>query len=122
MSPPTRFGFDAWRSAVVRTDRAVTMSRNPGAKRSICASIAAVASNADPAGTWQYAHNVWTPFGARVESHTVGCETSTNGRDAARPPVTSFSLDAISPIEPPRWSVPARRASSAVHGTGALSA
>ena len=32
------------------------------------------------------------------------------------------SLVAISAIEPPRWSVPARRASSAVQGTGSLSA
>ena len=53
MSPPSRLALAASSAAGPITCRASTRSRNPGANRSICASIAPVMSTADPLGTWQ---------------------------------------------------------------------
>ena len=36
-------------------------------------------STVDPLGTWQYAHNVCRPAGARLWSNRLGWATSTNG-------------------------------------------
>ena len=61
-------------------------SRNPGAKRSTCASMRSVMSSAEPFGTWQYAQPVCRPAGARVASNRLGCATRTNGLPRAAAP------------------------------------
>jgi len=53
MSPPTWLGLASSICAAVRVARAITRSAKPGAKRSICASIAPVMSSVEPGGTWQ---------------------------------------------------------------------
>ena len=97
-------------------------SRKPGANRSTCASIRPDASAGLPDGTWQYAHRVCWPAGARVGSATPGWTTRQYGRSGRRPAFTSASLRATSASVPPRWTVPASRHAAAVHGTGPLSA
>ena len=52
-SPPSRFGLYDSASDAVRTVRASTRSRKPGAKRSICASMRSLMSTLEPLGTWQ---------------------------------------------------------------------
>ena len=64
-------------------------SPNPGAKRSICRSIASVMSTVEPLGTWQYAHAVCRPSGAREGSNIVGCASRTNGRSLVSPSLRS---------------------------------
>jgi len=51
MSPPTRFALCCSSCVGVITLRAMMQSRNPGANRSICASICLVMSTCDPLGT-----------------------------------------------------------------------
>ena len=72
-------------------DRARIRSRNPGANRSTCASIRSVMSTSDPAGTWQYAHAVVLPAGARDVSHGAYWTNRTYGRSGCRPAATSAS-------------------------------
>ena len=43
-------------------------------------SIASLTSTSEPFGTWQYAHSVCAPSGARVRSIRLCCATSTYGR------------------------------------------
>ena len=78
---------------------------SPGAKRSTCASIAAVMSVVDPLGTWQYAQATCLPAGARVGSASVGWTSRTKGRSAMRPRPTASSEAATSRYVPPRWTV-----------------
>ena len=42
-------------------------------------------STVEPFGTWQYAHAVCLPLGARVSSNRLCCASRTNGRSAWRP-------------------------------------
>ena len=60
-------------------------SRNPGAKRSTWLSIRSVMSSAEPFGTWQYAHAVCLPSGARLGSKRLGCARRTYGRSLTAP-------------------------------------
>jgi hypothetical protein len=53
MSPPTLFRLRRCASALSIAERAAITPENPGAKRSTCASIAAVMSRVEPCGTWQ---------------------------------------------------------------------
>ncbi len=53
MSPPITLALCASYQALSATWRASTTSRKPGAKRSICPSMASVMSTVDPLGTWQ---------------------------------------------------------------------
>ncbi len=122
MSPPTWFALRRSTSALSIADRASTSRENPGAKRSTCASIAAVMSRVEPCGTWQYAHPVCRPAGARDGSHPVACTSSTNGRSGCSPRATAASLATISSSVPPRCTVPARATSGAAHGIGPSSA
>ena len=75
-------------------------------------------STSDPCGTWQYAHSVWRPAGARVGSHAVAWAASTNGRSGWPPRATEASAAAISSNVPPRWTVPALATAGSRHGTG----
>lgn len=77
MSPPIRLGFQASMSAQFMARRARTRLRKPGAKRSICTSMASVISTVEPCGTWQYAQAICFPGGARVGSNNVGCARRT---------------------------------------------
>ena len=96
MSPPTRLGLSCSRSAVVRAAHARTRSRKPGAKRSIWASTRSRMSNVDPFGTWQYAHAVCLPAGARVASKRLCCASRTKGRSGCLPSQAARSESAIS--------------------------
>lgn len=116
MSPPTRFASLASRSAGAHTRRARTQSPKPLANRSICASSLGSMSSPHPCGTWQYAHAMCLPSGAREGSNSVGCDTSTNGRSAICPLAIVRSDAAISSIVPPRCTVAARAHSGAFHG------
>ena len=102
----------------MRTDRASTRSRKPGAKRSIWASIRADMSTVDPDGTWQYPHSTCPPAGARPGSATPGWATRQYGRSGCRPAATSASLAATSASVPPRCTVTVSRQAGAAHGTG----
>ena len=53
MSPPMMFGLWASYQLLSAEWRASTTSRKPGAKRSICASMASVMSTVERDGTWQ---------------------------------------------------------------------
>ena len=53
MSPPMMFSLYASYQLLSATCRASTTSRKPGAKRSICASMASVMSSVERAGAWQ---------------------------------------------------------------------
>ena len=86
--------------------------------RSSCASSAASASPAKPFGTWQYAHAVCLPAGARDGSKSVCCATSTYGRAAASPRQTAASAAAISSSVPPRRTVPRARTPPRATGSG----
>ena len=97
-------------------------SRKPGANRSTWLSIASVMSTVEPAGTWQYAHAVCCPSGARDGSQRPYWTNRTNGLAGCRPAATSASAAATSSSVPPRWTVAARPTSSAAHGTGPSSA
>jgi hypothetical protein len=72
----------------------------------------------EPLGTWQYAHAVCWPRGARESSNSDGCTSSTYGRSGVRPLHTSRSEYAISSSVPPRCTVPARAHGAARHGIG----
>ncbi len=72
-------------------------------------------SNVDPFGTWQYAHNVWRPEGARVASTVVACTTIMYGRSTCLPSQTSRSACEISRNDPPRCSVHALAQAGARH-------
>ncbi len=99
------------------TLRAKIRARKPGAKRSTWSSMACVISAVEPCATWQYAHAVCFPAGARRRLNNVCCTSKTNGR-----PVWLPSHSAISSIVPPRCTVAARAHSFALHGMGASSA
>ncbi len=86
------------------------------------ASMRSVMSTSDPLGTWQYAHRVCQPSGARLGSATQGWATRQNGCSGYRPATTSASARATSSKVPPTCSVTARRQTSALQGTGPLSA
>ena len=53
MSPPMKFSLCASYQLLSATWRASTMSRNPGANRSIWPSMASVMSTVERAGVWQ---------------------------------------------------------------------
>ena len=73
-------------SAGACTCRARTRSRKPGAKRSICASIAlGHVDRRAVAARGSRPSSVCLPAGARVGSNRLCCATSTNGRSAMRP-------------------------------------
>src|SRR3954454_7342884 len=78
-----------------------------------------VMSVAEPFGTWQYAHAVWHPAGARVASKRLGCASKTKGRVGCRPSQESVSPCAISSSVAPRCKVAVCRHSGYVHGMGA---
>jgi hypothetical protein len=75
-------------------------------------------STVDPLGTWQYAHNVCRPSGARVWSNKLGWATSTYGRSGCSPRATAASAAAISSKVPPRCTVAAVAVAGSRHGTG----
>ena len=104
------------------TERAAITSRNPGANRSIWASMRATMSMSDPLGTWQYAHAVWRPAGARDESNSNGWTTSTNGRSLGVPFHADASEATISSRVPLTWTVAACATIGSRHGIGAASA
>ena len=72
MSPPTSLALCASSAAGPITCRPSTRSRKPGANRSIWRSMASVMSTSEPFGTWQYAHSVCLPSGARDGSAAGG--------------------------------------------------
>src|SRR6185437_15953131 len=82
ISPPFKLALCASSSAGVLALRASTKAMNPGATRSICASMRSLMSCSDPLGTWQYAQAVCWPAGALVPSNRLGWHSSTNGRSA----------------------------------------
>ena len=106
--------FIVWRARIT--------SRKPGANRSTWASIFAVMSMVEPCGTWQYAHAVCRPAGARDGSKRLGWASSTNGRPACSPANAARSDRDTSSSVPPTWTVAVDRHSAAAHGIGAESA
>ena len=76
----------------------------------------------EPLGTWQYAHAICFPAGARLASKRLCCATSTNGRSEGAPAHVARSLAAISGSVPPTCTVAARRHSGSRHGIGPSSA
>ena len=75
-------------------------------------------STVDPDGTWQYAHSVCCPSGARWGSNSDDWATSTNGAAGCSPLATAASAAATSASVPPTCTVPAPATAGSDHGTG----
>ena len=106
-SPPTRLRRGARSRAGASTPRRIRRRGSRARSARPAPRSPRSCRRRQPFGTWQYAHAVCRPAGARESSKTVGCASSTNGRSAGGRPRRATPTAEISSSVPPRWTVPA---------------